>query len=59
VDGAADGRQGLSLVDLERRVIERALVLKENNVSQTAAYLGVPRHVLSYRMQKYGSKKQE
>jgi two-component system NtrC family response regulator len=50
---------GLSLVDLERRVIERALSFKDNNVSQTAAYLGVPRHVLSYRMQKYGIKKQD
>jgi DNA-binding NtrC family response regulator len=45
---------GLSLVDLERRVIERALALKSWNVSQTAAYLGVPRHILSYRMEKHG-----
>lgn len=51
-------KDGLSLVDLERRVIERTLELKDNNVSQTAAYLGVPRHVLSYRMQKYGINKQ-
>jgi len=45
---------GLSLVDLERRVIERALELKGGNVSQTAAYLRIPRHVLAYRLEKYG-----
>lgn len=45
---------GLSLVDLERRVIERVLRLKGGNVSQAAAYLRVPRHVLAYRMEKYG-----
>ena len=45
---------GLSLVDLERRVIERALQLKGGNVSQAAAYLRIPRHVLAYRLEKYG-----
>ncbi len=45
---------GLSLIDLERRVIERVLALKNGNVSQAALYLGVPRHVLAYRMEKYG-----
>jgi DNA-binding NtrC family response regulator len=45
---------GLSLVDLERRVIERALQLKRGNVTQAAAYLRVPRHVLAYRIEKYG-----
>ena len=48
---------GLSLVDLERQVIERVLALKKGNVSQAAAYLGVPRHVLAYRMVKYGISK--
>jgi DNA-binding NtrC family response regulator len=46
--------EGLDLVDLERRVIERVLALKQGNVSQSARYLGVPRHVLVYRMAKYG-----
>ena len=41
-------------MDLEKRVIERVLVLKRWNVSQAATYLGVPRHVLAYRMVKYG-----
>jgi len=46
--------EGLSLVDLERRVIERALRLKGGNITQTAAYLRIPRHVLVYRLEKYG-----
>src|SRR5690606_12536497 len=46
--------EGLSLVDLEKRVIERVLALKRGNITQAAAYLQVPRHVLSYRMEKYG-----
>jgi DNA-binding NtrC family response regulator len=45
---------GLDLVDLERRVIERALAFKRGNITQTAAYLRVPRHILAYRMAKYG-----
>lgn len=46
--------EGLGLVDLEKRVIERVLLLKQGNVSQAAAYLRVPRHILTYRMAKYG-----
>jgi two-component system NtrC family response regulator len=45
---------GLGLVDLEKRVIERVLALKSGNVTQAAQYLRVPRHVLAYRMVKYG-----
>ena len=45
---------GLSLVDLERRVIQRALALNQGNVSRTARYLRIPRHVLAYRLEKYG-----
>lgn len=45
---------GLSLIDLEKGVIERVLSLKRGNVSQAAAYLRIPRHVLVYRMEKYG-----
>ncbi len=45
---------GLSLVDLERTVIERALHLKEGNIAETARYLRVPRHILVYRIEKYG-----
>ena len=46
--------EGLSLIDLETRVIERVLQMKRVNVSQAAAYLRIPRHVLAYRMEKHG-----
>jgi two-component system NtrC family response regulator len=45
---------GLSLVDLEKRVIERVLALRDGNVSAAARYLRVPRHILTYRLQKHG-----
>jgi DNA-binding NtrC family response regulator len=45
---------GLSLVDLEKKVIERALRLKGGNITQAAVYLNVPRHILVYRIEKYG-----
>ncbi len=45
---------GLSLVDLEKKVIERALRLKGGNITQAAIYLNVPRHILVYRIEKYG-----
>ncbi len=48
---------GLSLMDIERQVIERVLSYKNGNVTQAAAYLKVPRHVLAYRMDKYGLSK--
>jgi DNA-binding NtrC family response regulator len=46
--------EGFGLVDLEKRVIERVLSLKLGNVTQAAVYLRVPRHILTYRMAKYG-----
>lgn len=45
---------GLSLVDVERSLILRVLEHKGWNVSQAANYLKVPRHILAYRMEKYG-----
>ena len=64
LSGEAEGRsidawpdlpaEGLSLMDLEKRVIERVLELKEGNISQAASYLRIPRHVLAYRLAKYG-----
>jgi DNA-binding NtrC family response regulator len=45
---------GLSLVDLEKRVIERALRMKGGNITQAAQFLRVPRHILVYRIEKYG-----
>jgi DNA-binding NtrC family response regulator len=46
--------EGLSLVDLEKKVIESALRIKNGNMTQTAAFLRIPRHVLIYRLEKYG-----
>ncbi|MCC6748176.1 MAG: sigma-54-dependent Fis family transcriptional regulator [Deltaproteobacteria bacterium] len=46
--------EGISLVDLERRVIERALDLKGGNISQAAQFLHIPRHILVYRLEKFG-----
>jgi two-component system NtrC family response regulator len=43
----------MSLVALEKEVIRRALDLCGGNRSKTAAYLGIPRHVLVYRINKY------
>lgn len=45
---------GISLVDLEKRVIERALAMKGGNITQAAAFLRIPRHILVYRIEKYG-----
>jgi two-component system NtrC family response regulator len=45
---------GLSLVDLEKKVIERALRLKGGNITQAATYLRIPRHILVYRIEKFG-----
>jgi len=50
---------GLSLVDLEKRVIERVLARQAGNVSAAARYLRVPRHILTYRMQKYGIRRED
>jgi two-component system NtrC family response regulator len=45
---------GVSLRDLERQVILKALQTNGFNQSQTAKFLRVPRHILLYRMKKYG-----
>ncbi|TNE84839.1 MAG: sigma-54-dependent Fis family transcriptional regulator [Deltaproteobacteria bacterium] len=44
----------LSLVDVEAQVIAHALARHEGNVSAAARALRVPRHILVYRIQKYG-----
>jgi two-component system NtrC family response regulator len=45
---------GISLIDLEKRVIERALRAKRGNITHAAAFLQIPRHILVYRLEKYG-----
>ncbi len=44
---------GFSLPDLEKEIIRRALVRCDGNKSRTATYLGIARHVLVYRIEKY------
>ncbi len=46
--------EGLSLVDLERSAIEHALKRTNGNLSAAARLLGVPRHILVYRVEKHG-----
>ncbi len=45
---------GLSLAAVEAELIRRALARFGGNKSRAAAYLGVPRHVLVYRLAKLG-----
>lgn len=46
--------EGLSLVDLEAQVIRHFLDKHTWNVSEAARRLGVPRHILAYRIEKHG-----
>jgi len=49
--------EGVSLLDLEKAVIEQALAHTGGNISQAARYLRIPRHILVYRIEKYGIKR--
>ena len=44
----------LSLPSLERRLVEEVIRAHGGNKSAAARYLGIPRHVLLYRLEKYG-----
>jgi len=44
---------GISLVEMEKEIIRRALVICGGNRSKTALFLSIPRHVLIYRLEKY------
>ena len=46
-------RGGLPLPELEQRVVEEAIRVHAGNKSAAARYLGIPRHVLLYRIEKY------
>ncbi len=56
---AASGGDGLASLDemtldqVEKLLIERALKRTDNNVSEAARQLGVTRMVMRYRMKKY------
>jgi len=47
---------GLSLKDLEKSLITKALDKFYGNQTRAAAYLGITRPTLIYRMEKYGMK---
>lgn len=51
--------EGFSLVELERRVMLRVLERTGWNISHAARFLQVPRHILTYRMRKYGLRRSE
>lgn len=44
---------GMSLEEIERKAIRQALERNDGNQTQAARDLGIPRHVLIYRMKKY------
>jgi DNA-binding NtrC family response regulator len=46
--------EGLSLEDMEKGLIVKALGKSSGNRSQAARLLKIPRHVLIYRLEKYG-----
>ena len=46
--------QGISLEEVEKSLIEQALARTGGNRSRAARLLRIPRHVLIYRLQKYG-----
>lgn len=47
-------KEGISLVKLEQGIIECALKMNRYNQTRTARFLEIPRHVLLYRIEKYG-----
>jgi two-component system, NtrC family, response regulator AtoC len=50
------GDEDLTLDEMERRMIARALARSGDNVSEAARRLGITRMAMRYRMQKYGIK---
>ena len=53
IDGIELPVGGVSLVDLERAILVRALEMNDYNQSSTARFLRIPRHILLYRMEKF------
>jgi DNA-binding NtrC family response regulator len=54
---AAPGEEKISLHEIEKQIIVEALEKNGWNQSKTARYLDIPRHVLLYRMEKFGIRK--
>jgi len=49
--------QGFPLEELEREAVAQALMRNDWNQTRAAGFLQIPRHVLIYRMEKYGLKR--
>lgn len=49
--------QGFSLEELEKEAVLQALIRNDWNQTRAAEFLRIPRHVLVYRIEKYGLKK--
>lgn len=47
-------RTGAPLKEVERQAIMQALLLSSGNITKAAKLLTVPRHILAYRINKYG-----
>lgn len=47
-------KEGISLFKLEQGIIECALKMNSYNQTRTARFLEIPRHVLLYRIEKFG-----
>ncbi len=45
--------EGVNLADLERQLIEQALTRTQGNKTQASRLLGISRHTLDYRLEKY------
>jgi DNA-binding NtrC family response regulator len=46
--------EGVSLLELERAILVRALEMNHDNQSAAARFLRIPRHLLLHRMEKFG-----
>ncbi len=46
--------EGISLEEVEKELIKKALEKSGNNRSEAARLLKIPRHVLIYRLEKFG-----
>jgi two-component system NtrC family response regulator len=49
--------EGYSLEALEKEAVLEALVRNDWNQTRAAAFLRIPRHILIYRIEKFGIKK--
>ncbi|QSR84786.1 sigma-54 dependent transcriptional regulator [Methylacidimicrobium sp. B4] len=47
-------QEGLSFAEIEKRLLQEALVASGQNISQAARQLGMTRDILRYRMEKHG-----